>query len=250
MILPDKFASVYKATTEITIDQCAVNSKIQPTHLLNILQAVAGKHSALGGMSYFDMQKHHQAWVLSSMRIEMDNLPQWHEEIAVETWIETLTGIKSIRDFEVFLNNDKIIGVNSLWVVLNTLKRRPEAIVLPHDHLQKFPDRKPTTHSFGKIDLNQPTDLVGEHTVVYSDLDALNHVNNAKYVEWCLDCLPIDILLDGTITAIDLNFLKEVNLGEKVSIYSAFVEKEVYFYLKLNEIVCFVMKLTLNKNVS
>src|SRR5690606_39937263 len=66
------------------------------------------------------------------------------------------------------------------------LKRRPEAIVLPHDHLQKFPDRKPTTHSFGKIDLNQPTDLVGEHTVVYSDLDALNHVNNAKYVEWCL----------------------------------------------------------------
>ena len=72
MILPDKFASVYKATTEITIDQCAVNSKIQPTHLLNILQAVAGKHSALGGMSYFDMQKHHQAWVLSSMRIEME----------------------------------------------------------------------------------------------------------------------------------------------------------------------------------
>src|SRR5690606_39653168 len=101
---------------------------------------LACKHSALGGMSYFDMQKHHQAWVLSSMRIEMDNLPQWHEEIAVETWIETLTGIKSIRDFEVFLNNDKIIGVNSLWVVLNTLKRRPEAIVLPHDHLQKFPD--------------------------------------------------------------------------------------------------------------
>ncbi|WCM42487.1 thioesterase [Flavobacterium sp. CBA20B-1] len=122
MQLPNKFSSIFKGTCHVTIDKCSVNSKIRFTDLMNILQALAGKHSDLGGMSYFDMQKNHQAWVLSSMRIEVENLPQWHETIEMETWIETLAGIKSIRDFEVFLNEKKIIGINSLWVCVNTEK--------------------------------------------------------------------------------------------------------------------------------
>lgn len=245
MNLPDKFSSRYKGSCEVTIDKCSVNSKIRITDLLNLLQAVAGKHSDLGGMSYFDMQQNKQAWVLSSMLIEIKNLPQWHETIEIETWIETLAGIKTIRDFDVFLNNDKIIGVNSLWVVLNTEKRRPEAIAISHDHLEKYPEKKATSKKFSKIDLSKNTELVSEHHVVFSDLDALNHVNNVKYIEWCLDCLPINILEKNRIKAIDLNFLKEVTFNEKAAIYSCLTEKEIFFYIKLDEIVCFAMKLEL-----
>lgn len=245
MNLPDKFSSIYKGFCEVTVDKCSINSKIRITDLLNLLQAVAGKHSDLGGMSYFDMQQNKQAWVLSSMRIEIDNLPQWHETIEIETWIESLAGIKSIRDFDVFLNNKKIIGANSLWVVLNTEKRRPETIAISHDHLEKYPNKKPTLQSFSKIDLLKNAQFVGEHTVVFSDLDVLNHVNNVKYIEWCLDCLPINILEKNLIKAIDINFLKEVTFNQKTKIYSYFIEKEVYFYIKSNEIVYFAMKLEL-----
>lgn len=245
MNLPDKFSSKYKGSCQVTIDKCAVNSKIRITDLLNLLQAVAGKHSDLGGMSYFDMQQNNQAWVLSSMRIEIENLPQWHETIEIETWIESLSGIKSIRDFDVFLNDKKIIGGNSLWVVLNTEKRRPEAIAISHDHLEKFPNKKPTIKPFTKIDLSKNAELVSHHKVVFSDLDALNHVNNVKYIEWCLDCLPIDILEKNLIKSIDINFLKEVTFNQKVAIYYCIIEKEIYFYIKLDETICFAMKLEL-----
>ena len=245
MNLPDKFSSKYKGSCQVTIDKCSVNSKIRITDLLNLLQAVAGKHSDLGGMSYFDMQQKNQAWVLSSMRIEIENLPQWHETIEIETWIETLAGIKTIRDFDVFLNDEKIIGGNSLWVVLNTEKRRPEAIEISHDHLEKYPEKKATLQKFSKIDLSQNAELVSHHKVVFSDLDALNHVNNVKYIEWCLDCLPIDILEKKLIKAIDINYLKEVTFNQKAAIYSSINEKEIYFYINLDEIVCFAMKLEL-----
>lgn len=245
MNLPDKFSSRYKGSCHVTIDKCAVNSKIRITDLMNLLQAVAGKHSDLGGMSYFDMQQNNQAWVLSSMRIEIENLPQWHETIEIETWIETLAGIKTIRDFDVFLNGEKIIGGNSLWVVLNTEKRRPEAIAIAHDHLEKYPEKKATLQKFGKIDLSHNAELVSHHKVVFSDLDALNHVNNVKYIEWCLDCLPIDILEKNRIKAIDINYLKEVTFNQKAAIYSLINGKEIYFYIKLDEIVCFAMKLEL-----
>lgn len=245
MNLPDKFSSKYKGTCEVTIDKCSVNSKIRLTELLNLLQAVAGKQSDLGGMSYFDMQKNNQAWVLSSMRIEIEDLPKWHETIEIETWIENLSGIKTIRDFDVFLNNKKIIGANSLWVVLNTEKRRPEVIAIAHDHLEKFPDKKPTLKTFNKINLTKNAEFVTSHKVVYSDLDALNHVNNVKYIEWCLDCLPFSILEKNLIKAIDINYLKEVTFNQNADIFYCIYEKEVYFYIKLNDLICFSMKLEL-----
>ena len=250
MNLPDKFSSIYKGLYEITIDECSINSKVRITNLLNALQAVAGKHSDLGGMSYFDMQQNNQAWVLSSMRVEIEDLPKWHEVIEIETWIETLSGIKSIRDFNVWLNEKKIIGVNSLWVVLNTSKRRPENIAISHEHLEKFPNKKPTQSPFHRIDLNQKVEWITNRKVVYSDLDALNHVNNVKYIEWCLDCLPIEILQKNNITSIDINFLKEVTFNENVSIYRCIIQNNVYFYIRLQETICFAMKLEFKKDIS
>lgn len=246
MELPNKFASLYKGLCQVTIDKCSVNSKIRITDLLNILQAVAGKHSDLGGMSYLDMQKNNQAWVLSSMRIEIDDLPQWHETIAIETWIETLAGIKSIRDFEVFLNNSKIIGVNSLWVCVNTLKKRPEVILINHDHLEKFPNKKPTKQSFLKINTTKPAQLITERTVVFSDLDALNHVNNVKYIEWCLDCLPIEFHKNNSIKSLDINYLKELTFNDKASIFAYQSNNEYYFYIYSNQKICFAMQVALN----
>ncbi len=48
MNLPDKFSSKYKGSCQVTIDKCSINSKIRFTDLMNILQALAGKHSDLG----------------------------------------------------------------------------------------------------------------------------------------------------------------------------------------------------------
>jgi len=211
-----------------------------------MLQAVAGKHSALGGMSYFDMQKHNQAWVLSSMHIEITHLPIWHETIEITTWIEHLEGLRSVRDFEVKLHNQKIIGANSLWVVLNTEKRRPERIALPHDHLQKYPDKKPTETPFLKIDLTKEVQLVQEHRVTYSDLDPVHHVNNVKYIEWCLDCLPLEVLENKTIKTIDVNYIKEVKFNNIVEIFRSDIKENIYFYIKLNSQICFAMHLQIN----
>lgn len=249
MNLPNKFSSIYTGSCEITIDQCNTISKLRITNLCNMLQAVAGKHSALGGMSYFDMQKKSQAWVLSSMCIEIDTLPIWHETIEITTWIESLKGLRSVRDFEVTLNNKKIIGANSLWVVLNTEKRRPETIALPYDHLEQYPEKKPTTESFSKIDLAQNVRLVGHHKVVYSDLDPVNHVNNVKYIEWCLDCLPLDILEKKEILTLNVNYLKEATLNQSVAISSAITDEEIYFYIQSGTQIYFAMKLQLKNNV-
>ena len=243
MNLPNKFSSVFTGNREITIDQCDNTSKLRITEVCNMLQSVAAKHSDLGGMSYSEMQKFNQAWVLSTMRVEFDTLPECHEQIEVTTWIESLPGIKSVRDFDIIHNGTKIIGASSLWVVLNTEKRRPETIALPHDHLTKYPDRKPTQLPYGRIDLTLPSINKREHTVVYSDLDLVNHVNNVKYIEWCLDTLPLSFLQTTAIKALDVNYVREVMHGETVTISVFEDTNEIYIYVKREETICFAMKL-------
>lgn len=243
MKISDTFKSIYTQEWEIYISQCSTNSKLRYTELSNLFQLTAAKHSDLGGMSFFDMQKQHQAWVSSRMRFEIFDLPKWHEEVTITTWIESLDGVRSIRNLEMWQGSTKLAGASTLWVVLNTQKRRPEPIALSHDHLTKYPEKKATSIDYQKIDLNIPTQIVGKHQVKYSDLDVVNHVNHVKYLEWCLDFVDRSILDQNKIKAFEMNFIKELNDQDTVDIETAIWQNEQVFYIKNNNQVCFALHL-------
>lgn len=242
MAISSEFSSIYSKSWEIFISQCSSNSKLKFTELSNLFQLTAAKHSDLGGMSFFDMQSNNQAWVLSSMRLEVDKLPIWHEEVDVKTWIEKLDGVRSIRNIQMLQNGKPIAGASSLWVVLNTQKRRPEGIAIDHAHLEKFPDLKATKLDYNKVDLKIKTEKICDYKVKHSDLDIVNHVNNVKYLEWCLDYLPENFLETYKINALDMNYLSELNLNDLVTIErSELIENKMYIYIKKDSKIIFAL---------
>jgi len=244
MTISSEFKSIFTKTWEIFISQCSPNSSLRYTDLSNLFQLTAAKHSDLGGMSYFEMQENNQAWVLSRMRLEMDHLPIWHQHVEVKTWIESLDGIRSVRNIEMLQNGKRIAGASSLWVVLNTVKKRPEAIAIDHSHLEKFPDLKATSKDYDRVDLHIETTKITNYIVKYSDLDIVKHVNNVKYLEWCLDYIPLDYLENNSIKAMDLNYLNELNYGDEISIEISKLENNtLYFYIKKNNKICFALKI-------
>ena len=58
--------------------------------------------------------------------------------ITIKTWIKTLENSRSIRCLEMYLNDEKIVGCETFWVVINTKTRRPDILALPHAHFEKF----------------------------------------------------------------------------------------------------------------
>ncbi len=240
------FQSIYTKEWEISIAQCSINSKLKYTELSNLFQLTAAKHSDLGGMSFFDMQTNDQAWVSSRIRIEINDLPQWHEKVQIKTWIESLDGVRSVRNLEMSQNGRFLAGGSSLWVVLNTKKRRPDLIALSHDHLNKYPDLKATKTDYQAVDLTLETEKVADYKVKYSDLDIVNHVNNVKYLEWCLDYVDIRLLENNSIKSLDMNFLRELNYNDLVSIEKKEVQNILYFYIKKENTICFAIKIELS----
>ena len=136
MPISANFTSILSKDWEINFTQCMPNGYLKYTDLCNILQLTAAAHSELGGISFSDMQKFDQAWVLSRMRVEITLLPKWKDVVTVKTWINTLENSRSVRALEMYVNGNKIIGSETFWAVFNTEIRRPEPLALPHEHFE------------------------------------------------------------------------------------------------------------------
>jgi acyl-ACP thioesterase len=245
MPIAENFTSIFSKDWEINFTQCLPNGFLKYTDLCNILQLSAAAHSEVGGISFSDMQEFNQAWVLSRMRVEITELPKWKDVITVKTWINTLENSRSVRALEMYVNGNKIVGCETFWAVFNTKIRRPEALALPFKHFELYPEHKATEKALSKINLNNETEMVFEKTVALSDLDIVNHVNNVKYLEWCLDFVDSELILNQQIKSFEMNFLKELSLKDKVIIHENLNSESLIFSITKEDKTCFALQLNL-----
>jgi medium-chain acyl-[acyl-carrier-protein] hydrolase len=245
MPISPHFTSIFSKDWEINFTQCLPNGFLKYTDLCNILQLTAAAHSEVGGISFSDMQEFNQAWVLSRMRVEISELPKWKDIVTVKTWINTLENSRSVRALELYVNGRKMVGCETFWAVFNTEIRRPEALALPFNHFELYPEHKATQKPFSKINLINETEIVYEKTVFLSDLDNVNHVNNVKYLEWCLDFVDVEMILNQKIASFEMNFLKELSLKDKINIHENVNNKSTIFSITKDDKACFALQLNL-----
>ena len=243
MPIAPNFTSKLTKDWEINFLQCYPNGYLKYTDLCNILQLTAALHAELGGISFSDMQAHHQAWVLSRMRLEVHRLPKWRDTVTVKTWIQSLENSRSIRCLEMYLGDEKLVGCETFWAVFNTQSRRPEALALPHDHFEKYPEEKATAEYFSKIDTTVISKLVAEKAIMLSDLDIVNHANSVKYLEWCLDLADESKIINQEIESFEMNFMKELSLNDQVVIHENNEQNASIFSITKEEKSCFALQL-------
>jgi len=239
MPIASNFQSIHTKNFQVNFSQIMPNGFLKITELLNFLQLTAAEHSELGGISFVDMQVHHQAWVLSKMRLEINKLPKWKDEVTIETWIVSMENSRSLRALKILVGTEVVATCETFWVVLNTQRRRPESLALPHLHFEKFQDKFANEK---RIETYKPianATTVANRKVAFSDLDLVNHMNHIKYLEWCLDCLPAEKLFMNSISAIEMHFLAELIIEDQVSILKNDIDDKQQFSIEKNGKTCF-----------
>ena len=239
MPIASNFTSTLSRDWEINFLQCYPNGYLKYTELCNLFQLTAATHSEIGGISFSDMQEHDQAWVLSKMRVEIHRLPKWKDTVTVKTWINSLENSRSTRCLELYIGDEKIVGCETFWAVFNTTTRRPEALALPHEHFEKYPDKIAIEKPFSKINIAQEQELVNQKVVQLSDLDIVNHANSVKYLEWCLDCMDPKLLLKRSLKSFEMNYLKEVSYLDTIEI----LRNSNLFTIQKEGKTCFALEL-------
>lgn len=207
---------------EFSISSYDLNPKgrARLTTMANFFQELAYHHASELGFGYRDMKARQTTWVLSRMRIHMENYPAWDERITIETWPSGVDKLFALRDFRIRNSEGKVIGVASTaWLILNIETHR---LVRPKEALEHFKMIVHPEQVFGnpldKIDVAGETRSLNLHKVVFSDLDIIGHVNNVKYIEWCIDSVTASSDPGLEIREFEINFNQETLLGDEVEI--------------------------------
>ena len=64
-------------------------------------------------------------------------------------------------------------------------------------------------------------ELLGTHTVRWSDIDYNQHANNVKYTVWAMDALPEELVNEKMVKELTINFNREARPGETVELWHA-----------------------------
>jgi acyl-ACP thioesterase len=132
----------------------------------------------------------------------------------------------------------------TLWLLLDTQTRR---MLPPGDIAKLIPDNRDLT-----VPMNLPAtvgnlqgeEFVSNYTPVYTDLDVNGHVNNTRYTEWAMDCLPDELTFQHTMREIEINFNREARPGETVELLHAELEGVHYVEGRVGEQQIFITKMT------
>lgn len=188
------------------------------TTMANFFQEMAYHHANQLGFGYNDMKEKQTFWVLSRMRIRIDQYPVWDDKVRVETWHRGMDGIFGLRDFRVESNSGELMGMASTaWLILDSRTRRP--VRLDDDVLKNsIGDNSAFDEGLQKITLPDKMMVLSRHQVLFSDLDILGHVNNVKYMEWCIDAAITKGQADHEIRELEINFTHEALFGDEIEI--------------------------------
>jgi acyl-ACP thioesterase len=200
---------------DITSYHADFNQRLTPVSLFYFLQESAWKHANSRGFGWTHLAERNEFWVLAKMHVLIKQMPKWTEKIRVETWGKSPELLTAFRDFEFFnTNNQSIILATSSWHILNMQTHRPTA--LSH-FVDDFPivNRHAIEEKPQKIQIPTSNTIKSNFfTIFSSDIDINQHVNNTKYVQWAMDCIPFEFQKQYLLSEIEVNFLSEARIGE------------------------------------
>lgn len=210
----DKFSKTFM----ITYREVDSRDIMKLNTVVDFMQDMARIHATKLGLAYATEDSPYY-WIITRMQVVLDEYPHLYDEIRMETYIEGLDGLFSVRRFNIYNKSDILIGhIQGYYLLIEKSTRYPVRI--------KSIDGDLTTYNYtyqgdklGKLRPNIAEVKQNLTRRVYSgEIDTNNHMNNAHYVRWSLDMYSTAELLAKPIKAIHVQFMKEMLEGDEINL--------------------------------
>jgi len=196
--------------------------KVSLAALCRFAQESAGYHAERLGFGFMRLAELDIAWVLREQAMRVVRRPGLGEVLRVVTWPTRAERILCHRDYRIEDEAGELVALGtSAWFGLDLKTRRPlkaqsffnlqwERMPVP-----AFADPLPALEVPGG-DCPEETRVVRA-----SDLDALGHMNNLRYLDWIEDHLEGSASRRGSVLGVRIRHSREVTAGDAVRIRHA-----------------------------
>lgn len=216
-----------KISRKLDYQDVDFTGKMKITKLLDELAYVAHLNSLKYGFWTEDMMGKY-GWIVVKQRIKFYQPITISDNYKLATYPGAYSRVKFYRNSYIEIDDQLVMEQTALWSLMDIGKRRittPKraGITMPED------TEKRILSEIDNHDLVGDFDHVSSMKVAYSHIDINRHLNNVKYVEWCLDSLDLDLFGAVAINEMNLQYLKESRYGETLHIYSCLTADKYRF---------------------
>ncbi len=196
---------------------------VKPVKYFGLSQEQAGVHAALKGVGLKEMlDKEGRTWMILRTRMTINKLASWMDEYRTETWCQEgfkLYCPRLVRAYD--SSNTLLFSSESLWVIMDMVKLRPERPSYISERLEPIKDKeKEFNPDFPKFPLKEEykAQSLGIQDIKfdYYDYDYNKHINNLSYINWTFSSFPSDYLDSYRPTFIDTEWKKQCHFEDKL----------------------------------
>lgn len=210
---------VYEKEYEIHYYEVDYRRKALITSIVDFLGDIATRQSEELGIGIDYLKENKLGWVLYKWNIDMFNYPSYGEKILIRTCPCSMRKFYAYRQFQIMNEKGQLLGeAKSIWFLINLERRRPVRI---NEDIYRFYGL--SFEDDGELvipDIEKPVkfDVEKVFDVRYSDIDTNRHVNNEKYIAWALEAVPMDVVLNYTLSNMKVTYEKETTYGETIRV--------------------------------
>ena len=197
------------------------NKKLKPSALFSYLEDIAGLNALELGIDQDTIaERANAAWIVSRMRLQMDKYPSWKDDITIETWPQLPQKYLFERDYVVKAADGEVLGRGtSVWAIIDIDTRKPlPSDAIRVDYREIRTERAIDSKSARMAPFGEMVEIA-HRPVCYSDIDMNGHVNNSRYLDYIMDCYPVDTILKHPVKELQINYVNEALPGETVVFY-------------------------------
>ena len=214
----------FKKGITVDIHDVDFNGVCRASALLKYIQSAAQLQLTENGMSYERLQDMSRAFIISKIRIELDEAVRAYEPLVAETFPCISRGFSFYRCYALHREGKTVGRAIAVWALIDTETKR---LVRVNDFDLNLPTYDAWEMDFTHFSVPDTAKRIGAYTVCYADLDQNMHVNNTKYADIFSNFLPLD---GKRISTMAISYVSEARYGDVLDVFMA--EENGTYYLR------------------
>lgn len=208
-----------KEEYKVQFDAIDFTGKMTINGLCSYMQLIAANHASLLDFNYYkNSETPEYYWIISKVKYVMNEYPKWEDKIAIETYPGGYKKLYAVRLFDIYNASGKKIGyIIGDYLLMDAAKMRP-ARIKGNTGALAFLNFPFEGESLAKLQIPEEVLKVEKRKAYYSEMDLNEHMNNAHYIKWVVDMLPMELFRTHEISTFEINYNTSVTYGIEVNV--------------------------------